>query len=318
MNYSPVKDGKFKKKFQLWGKLIESMEIYHPSMNDALAMEIGRTMDHSIEIFEAIPITGGSINTALQLKTNKGTFFAKYNDHSKYKGMFDLEAKNLGLIGSTRTLHVPQIISSFTYEDLDFLVLEYIESASPHYEFWNDLGFGLAHLHKNQSKTFGLEYNNFIGSLPQENKMTDTWIEFFVERRLNPMLKKAVDSGKADIYLVEKFESLYRKLQDIFPPEPACLLHGDLWSGNVMSNVDGDPVVYDPAVYYGHREMDIAMSRLFGGFEVEFYDAYNEVYPLEQHWEQRVQICNLYPLLVHVNLFVGSYIQSIKNIVNRY
>ncbi len=85
-----------------------------------------------------------------------------------------------------------------------------------------------------------------------------------------------------------------------------------------MSNVDGDPVIFDPAVYYGHREMDIAMSKLFGGFEVEFYDSYNEVFPLEQHWEQRVQICNLYPLLIHVNLFMGAYIQSIKNIVNKY
>ncbi len=299
------------------GKIVH-MEIYHPSMNDILAEEIGRAIDNSIQIHEVIPLAGGSINTAIQLKTNHGSYFAKYNSHDKYKGMFELEAKNLEILNGTRTLHVPQIISVFTYEDLDFLVLEYIQSGSPHYEFWTDLGFGLAHQHKNQSPTFGLQYNNYIGSLPQTNEPSDTWIKFFVEKRLEPMLKMAVDSGKADIFLVEKFESLYRKLGDIFPPEPACLLHGDLWSGNIMSNVDGDPVVYDPAIYYGHREMDIAMSKLFGGFEVEFYDAYNEVYPLEPHWEQRMQICNLYPLLVHVNLFVGSYIQSIKNIVNRY
>ena len=294
------------------------MEIYHPSMNDVLAAEIGRSIDDSIQIQQVVPITGGSINTALQLKTNRGTFFAKYNDHNKYQGMFTLEAENLQMLSATRTLRVPQIISVFTYEDLDFLVLEFIESGSPHYEFWSDLGFGLAHLHKHQSEKFGLHYNNFVGSLPQENETTDNWVDFFIHKRLDPMLKKAVDSGKADVYLVEKFESLYRKMHDIFPPEPACLLHGDLWSGNIMSNVDGDPVIFDPAVYYGHREMDLAMSKLFGGFETEFYDAYNEVYPLEPHWEHRVQICNLYPLLVHVNLFVGSYIQSIKNIVNRY
>jgi fructosamine-3-kinase len=294
------------------------MEIYHPSMNDVLAQEIGKSIDETIQILEILPITGGSINTALQIKTNKGNFFAKYNDHHKYKGMFALEAKNLDLLKTTRTLRIPQTIAVFTYEDLDFLVLENIESGSPHYEFWSDLGFGLAHLHKNHAATFGLSYNNFAGSLPQENSTYNNWIDFFINNRLNPMLKRAVDTGKADIYLVEKFEKLYRKLPDIFPPEPACLLHGDLWSGNIMSNEDGDPVVYDPAVYYGHREMDIAMSKLFGGFEVEFYDAYNEVFPLEQNWEQRVQICNLYPLLIHVNLFLGSYVQSIKNIVNKY
>lgn len=294
------------------------MEIYHPSMNDVLAIEIGKSIDETIVIQEVVPITGGSINTAIQLKTSHGNYFAKYNDHHKYKGMFALEAKNLELLRASRTLHIPQIVSVFTYEDLDFLVLEHVESGSPHYEFWSDLGFGLAHLHKKQSQTFGLEYNNYVGSLSQNNELSDNWIDFFINKRLNPMLKLAVDSGKADVFLIEKFESLYKKLPDIFPPEPASLLHGDLWSGNIMSNVDGDPVVFDPAVYYGHREMDIAMSKLFGGFEVEFYDAYNDVFPLEQHWEQRTQICNLYPLLIHVNLFMGAYIQSIKNIVNRY
>jgi protein-ribulosamine 3-kinase len=294
------------------------MEIYHPSMNDVLAVEIGKYTGETIVIQEVIPITGGSINTALQVKTNHGAYFAKYNNHDKYNGMFALEAKNLELLRSTRTLRIPKVVSTFTYEDLDFLVLENIEAGSPHYEFWTDLGFGLAHQHKQQSPVFGLDYNNFVGSLPQNNQYSDNWIEFFIQKRLEPMLKMAVDSGKADVFLMEKFERLYKKLPDIFPPEPACLLHGDLWSGNIMSNEDGDPVIFDPAVYYGHREMDIAMSKLFGGFEVEFYDAYNEVFPLEPHWEQRVQICNLYPLLIHVNLFMGAYIQSIKNIVNRY
>lgn len=287
-------------------------------MNDVLGSEIGKAIGENIDIIDVVPITGGSINTALKLKTSHGYYFTKYNNHDKYTGMFDLEAKNLEILRNTRTLKIPNVVASFNYEELDFLVLEYIETSSPHYEFWSDLGFGLAHLHKQQSAKFGLDYNNYVGSLPQNNQTSDNWVEFFINNRLNPMLKKAVDSGKADVFLIEKFESLYKKLPDIFPLEPASLLHGDLWSGNIMSNVDGDPIVYDPAVYYGHREMDIAMSKLFGGFEVEFYDAYNEVFPLEQHWEQRVHICNLYPLLIHVNLFMGAYMQSIKNIVNKY
>jgi protein-ribulosamine 3-kinase len=249
------------------------MEIYHESMNDVLAAEIGKKIGETIHINQVIPLTGGSINTALQLITNKGIFFAKYNDHHKFKGMFELEARNLELLATTRTLRTPQIISHFTYEDLDFLVLEYIESGSPHYEFWSDLGFGLAHLHKNKSKKFGLDYDNYVGSLHQSNKETEKWSDFLINQRLNPMLKMAFDAGKADNHMIEKFESLYRKLPEIFPNEEPCLLHGDLWSGNVMSNVDGDPVVYDPAVYYGHREMDIAMSKLFGGFESEFYES---------------------------------------------
>src|SRR5688572_23542761 len=291
------------------------MENYHESMNDVLATEIGKKVDETIQIQKVIPLTGGSINTALQLITNKGTFFAKYNDHNKYKGMFELEARNLDMLAATRTLRTPNIIAHFTYEDLDFLVLEFVEAGSPHYEFWSDLGFGLAHLHKNKGQKFGLDYDNYVGSLHQQNTPTEKWSEFFIHYRLNPMVKKAYDSGKADAHLVEKFESLYRRIPEIFPNEAPSLLHGDLWSGNVMSTVDGDPLVYDPAVYYGHREMDIAMSKLFGGFESEFYEAYNEVYPLEPDWEHRVQICNLYPLLLHVNLFVGSYIQSVKNIV---
>lgn len=292
------------------------MEIYHQSMNDILAEQIGNAMDVRITIQDVTPITGGSINTAILIKTNHGRYFAKYNKHQN--SIFKKEAENLKLLQATRTIQVPQVISEFSYEDLDFLLLEYIESGSPHYEFWRDLGFGLAHLHKNHQESFGLEFDNYIGTIPQTNTATDNWIDFFIHHRIEPLLKLAIDSGKADIYLVEKFESLYKKLPEIFPVERPSLLHGDLWGGNIMSSEDGDPIVYDPATYYGHREMDIAMSRLFGGFESEFYDSYNEIYPLEKNWEQRVAICNLYPLLVHVNLFVGSYIQSIKNIVNRY
>ena len=294
------------------------MEIYHPSMTDVLATEIGKAIGDSVVVNQVIPITGGNINTAIHLKTNKGNFFAKYNDANKYNGMFALENKNLQLLRDTRTLHIPNSVCVFTHEDLEFLVLEHIESGSPHYEFWSDLGFGLAHLHKTHAEQFGLDFNNYVGSLPQSNKKTSNWNDFFIHERLEPMLKLAVDSGKADIMLSEKFEGLYKKLPEIFPVEQPSLLHGDLWSGNIMSNEDGDPVAFDPAVYYGHREMDIAMSKLFGGFEVEFYDAYNEVYPLEQSWETRLQICNLYPLLIHVNLFKGAYLQSIKNIVNRF
>lgn len=294
------------------------MEMDINTLNDVLAVEIGKAIDQHVIIQAISPVAGGSINSAILIKTNHGKYFAKYNNQQRGNGIFKVEASNLKLIQKSRTLKVPEFISEFSNDGIDFLLLEFIESGSPHYEFWRDLGYGLAHLHKNEGNAFGLSYNNYVGTIPQQNTEYNNWSDFFIHNRLEPLLKLAVDSGKADIFLIEKFESLYKKLPEIFPSEPPSLLHGDLWSGNVMSNENGDPVVYDPASYFGHREMDIAMTKLFGGFDLEFYDAYNEVYPLHQNWEHRLQVYNLYPLLVHVNLFVGSYIQSVKNIVNRY
>lgn len=294
--------------------MVSDYQLLHNAIQD----ELRKKKDPSIQVSELVRMGGGSINTALTIKTNQGNFFVKFNDAVAYPDLFTLEARNLELLRSTRSLHIPQVISVFEFEGTSLLMMEMIEAGTPHYDFWRDFGTGLARIHKHTNQSFGLDYDNYIGSLKQINTPKNNWIEFFIECRLNPMLRLAIDSGKADQQLVKKFESLYLRLDEIFPQEAPALLHGDLWSGNCMADMDGDPVIYDPAVYYGHREMDLAMSKLFGGFEEEFYEAYNEEYPLEKHWQQRIAICNLYPLLVHVNLFVGSYIQSVKNIVNRF
>jgi fructosamine-3-kinase len=118
--------------------------------------------------------------------------------------------------------------------------------------------------------------------------------------------------------MTEQFERFFIRLPDIFPEEPASLVHGDLWSGNYMTGAGGQAVIIDPAVYYGHREMDIGMSRLFGGFAAGFYESYNHEYPLASGWLERVELCNLYPLMVHVNLFGGSYVNSVKNILRQF
>lgn len=287
-------------------------------LQNAIQEELKKKIDPSIQVNELIRLGGGSINTSLSIKTNQGNFFVKFNDAAAYPDLFTVEAKNLELLRSTRALHVPQVISVFEHEGTSMLMMKMIETGTPHYDFWRDFGVGLARIHKHTQSSFGLDYDNYIGSLKQINRSKYNWIEFFIECRLNPMLKLAVDNGKADEQLVKKFEALYLRLDEIFPQEAPALLHGDLWSGNCMADMEGDPVIYDPAVYYGHREMDLAMSSLFGGFEEEFYEAYNEEFPLEKHWQQRLPICNLYPLLVHVNLFVGSYIQSVRNIVSRF
>lgn len=268
--------------------------------------------------FEWNKLGGGSINSSYIIRSSHGTFFTKCNNNNTYPELFETEKKNLDLLATTKTLAIPQVIGVAKGDDQSCLVLEYIETGAPHYDFWQEFGHGLAQLHQHTNSHFGLDYDNYIGSLKQSNNQHADWATFFIKERLEPMLQMAFDSGKADEVIVKKFHSLFNQIEDIFPKEKPSLLHGDLWSGNFMSNMDGSPVIFDPATYYGHREMDIAMSSLFGGFDPEFYETYNESFPLEKGWQQRLSICNLYPLLVHVNLFVGSYIQSVRNIVNSF
>lgn len=261
---------------------------------------------------------GGSINTAAIIRTSEGNFFAKWNSVQGRKGMFKAEEDGLKRLEATNAIRIPKPIGSFEDAENCYLVMEYLESGDFGFDFWEEFGSSVARIHKQTQASFGLERDNFIGSLPQANTFSDTWGEFFIKNRLEPQLKRAIDSGKADGTLASKFENLYRKLDDIFPQEEPALLHGDLWGGNFMCTIDGEPAIYDPAVYYGHREMDLAMSRLFGGFDSTFYEAYHEEFPLAPDFDKRIDICNLYPLLVHVNLFPGSYIQSVKHIVARF
>jgi fructosamine-3-kinase len=157
-----------------------------------------------------------------------------------------------------------------------------------------------------------------MGSLPQSNEESDSWSSFFIKRRLQPQVQPAQNAGLLDSKSVKAFELLYKNLQDLLPEQEPALLHGDLWSGNLITNSDGGPCLIDPAVYYGNREVDLAMTRLFGGFSQEFYDAYHEAFPLPPNDFDRVDLYNLYPLLVHLNLFGSSYLPGIKATLRRF
>ena len=143
-------------------------------------------------------------------------------------------------------------------------------------------------------------------------------MEFFIEGRLEKQIALAKNSGAIDSATVQQFNRLYNKLPEIIPEEKPSLIHGDLWNGNFMTGADGKAWLIDPAVYYGHREMDLAMTKLFGGFSTDFYESYNETFPLQKGFNNRVDIHNLYPLLVHVNLFGGGYLHEVKNILSRF
>lgn len=293
--------------------LMKDQNILEP-INQLLRNHLG----NSLEIISVDEKGGGSINSAAVFRTSEGSFFAKWNTIQGRKGMFGAEKKGLQLLGAANEIRIPKPIDFVETDTHCYLVMEHMEATDFDFDFWEVFGSRLAKLHKHTGEKFGLDHNNFIGSLPQVNTQKNTWAEFFIENRIQPQLKLAIDSGKADAQLVQKFENLYTKLDEIFPQEKPSLLHGDLWGGNFMCTLDGDPAIYDPAVYYGHREMDLAMSRLFGGFDPEFYETYNEEFPLAPGFDKRLDLCNLYPLLVHVNLFPGSYIQSVKHIVSRF
>lgn len=281
---------------------------------DALVKKIG--IDTEIE--SVLAENGGDINNAFQLKTSNGDYFVKYNSAEKYPEMFNREADALRLIKQFGDIETPNVIATGEYKNKTYLLLNHITSGNRNNNFWTLFGNYLANLHKNTAPEFGLNYNNYIGSLKQSNSQKSTWTQFFIEERLLPQIKLARDNGLAKKELSNNFERFFLQIESIFPTEKPALLHGDLWSGNFLCNKNSNPVLIDPAIYYGHREMDIAMSKLFGGFSSIFYESYNETSPLEKGWQQRIDFCNLYPLLVHLNLFGQGYLSSLLPILKPF
>jgi len=261
---------------------------------------------------------GGCINQGGKLKTTIGSFFLKWNDDKKFPGMFEAESKGLQLLHRQNAIRIPKVIGHGKHEGYQFLLLEFIEQKSRSKNFWEQCGQNLASLHQRSADLFGLDHANYIGSLRQFNNTNSNWINFFIEQRLEVQVNLAVNNGVAPAEWTKKFEALYAKLPSVITVEKPALVHGDLWSGNLITDDKGEPCLIDPAVYFGNREADLAMTRLFGGFSEEFYSAYEQSFPLPQGSEKRVDLYNLYPLLVHVNLFGGSYVHSVEGILRAF
>lgn len=279
---------------------------------------IQKSIGSSPEIQKSSIVGGGDINQSVKIITTKGDYFLKWNKAGLYPGMFEKEAKGLNLLRNAGELKIPEVIGYDEDEDYTVLVLEYIKSSGKASGFWEDFSNSLSRLHNHNSDHFGLDHDNYIGSIPQSNKPHSDWKSFFIEERLERQIALALDNNRIDHSTIKNFRSMYRHLDDFFPVEKPSLLHGDLWSGNYMVSAEGKACIIDPAVYYGHRLMDLGMSKLFGGFSHKFYEAYNESHPLEKNWREAVEICNLYPLIVHVNLFGGGYLNSVKSVLTRF
>lgn len=261
---------------------------------------------------------GGCINQGGKLETSRGIFFLKWNDAKKYPDMFKAEAHGLNMLASPNVIDIPEVILTGDSEGSQFLVLEFIEEKSKSQRYWENLGSQLATLHKRSDDFFGLERDNYIGSLKQINAQEKNWIKFFIEHRLQHQLKLAIDHQRLNVSIAKQFDVLFGKLPHLLPNEKPALIHGDLWSGNLITNEKGEPCLIDPAVYFGNREMEIAFTRLFGGFSHRFYESYNEAFPLEASYLKRTDIFNLYPLLVHVNLFGGGYATQVVSILDQF
>lgn len=262
--------------------------------------------------------SGGCINNAVKLSTSEGVYFLKWNGDIP-DDMFQKEGDGLKLLADCNAIKIPELLGYGKFEGKYFLLLEYIESDRPSQNYWEDFGSQLAKMHlENTIENYGLSYDNYIGKLPQANDPLVDWVEFFIQNRLEPQLKLAIYNGLVSADFVTRYREFYQLLPELLPVDQPALLHGDMWSGNVMVGSHGKACLIDPAVYYGHREIELAFTRMFGGFDRSFYDAYQESYPLEPGFEERVGIYNIYPHMVHVNLFGTSYLNGVESILRHY
>ncbi|MDG1330824.1 MAG: fructosamine kinase family protein [Crocinitomicaceae bacterium] len=264
-------------------------------------------------IDQGLPVHGGDNNQVYKLLTSEGTFLIKINQSSSPE-LFEKEAKGLELLTKNAAFRIPTILAVDSFLDGQFILLEYISSGEKTPGYWKEFGEQLASMHQNTHDYFGLDHNNYIGSLNQPNEFHKKWSSFYFHERILKQLE-LLDAKQQLSFNPQQLNALNERIELLFSDQPSSLLHGDLWSGNCMSDERNKPVLIDPAVYYGHREMDLAMTLLFGGFDELFYEAYNQLFPLEKNWRDRLEMCQLYPLLVHANLFGGHYTNSCKNII---
>tara|TARA_R110002050_G_scaffold57423_5_gene129290 strand:- start:212031 stop:212936 length:906 start_codon:yes stop_codon:yes gene_type:complete len=284
---------------------------------DNIVQQIELTTGNIFKNYRLNPIGGGSINDAYQLQSDQQSYFIKLN-RPHLSAMFEAEALGLAELRSLNCVRIPEVICHGQTTTHSYIVLEYIQLSSLRGQANKLLGTQLAALHRHTQPYYGWHTNNTIGSTPQHNDREHNWLSFWQRHRLGQQLKFASKNGFG-IRLQDKGELLLANLHlffDTYTPIPA-LLHGDLWAGNAGADPQGNPVIFDPACYYGDRESDIAMTELFGGFSADFFASYQAEYPLDSGYKARKTLYNLYHILNHVNLFGGGYVSQAEGMLGQ-
>jgi fructosamine-3-kinase len=283
---------------------------------DALRPHVGA-------VRRAAPVGGGCIANATRLDAEQGRFFLKWSGGEAGR-TFEAEAAGLrALRAADSPLRVPDVLAAETADPSrpGFLLMEWVESGSPGDGFWTDFGRALARLHRHTSADgrYGFERANFIGRLPQRNDWRERWPDFFRSQRLAPQFERARTSGRWNAAWDDPADRLLARLDDLLPADPpASVLHGDLWSGNFLAASDGRAALIDPATYFGHRETDLALAELFGGFDGRFFEAYRAAWPPEPGYPTRREVYNLYHLVNHLNHFGEGYAGGVERTLRRF
>ena len=285
-------------------------------LNSALLQHITELTRIDLSQARIQALAGGDINAAYRLSTPQLQWFIKIN-RAQLVDMFSAEAQGLQELAAQSCIRVPQVLVHGQFGSQAFLVLEYIELQALRGGSASRMGQQLARLHQIPQPYFGWHRDNTIGSTLQSNQRYSDWVGFWQQQRLGKQLQIAADNGYRG-----QLQTLGERLLTAVPvffsdyqPQPS-LLHGDLWGGNAAADVNGQPVIYDPACYYGDRETDLAMTELFGGFNADFYAAYNADYPLDSGYKSRKNLYNLYHILNHLNLFGSSYLCQAKRMID--
>lgn len=281
-----------------------------------IASKIAAVTGRDLTRFQSRPVGGGCINNATILSAGKLSYFVKHNASARLD-MFIAEAEGLCALAATETVRVPTPICWGIAGDAAFLVLEYLALAGAGPAAQSELGQQLARMHRTVGAQYGWHRDNTIGATLQRNTGGQNWIDFFRDQRLGFQLELAGEGGYSRLRARgERLLSALEKFFEHYVPAPS-LLHGDLWGGNVGQTGNGAPVVYDPAVYFGDRETDMAMTELFGGFSESFYRSYEDAWPLDTGYKMRRTLYNLYHVLNHLNLFGGGYLAQVEQMIDR-
>lgn len=263
------------------------------------------------KILKITNLSGGDTSEVYKITCSKKSYVVKtYSSDT----LVQSEVDGLALISKSGSFRTPKVLAEGAYESNSYLVLEYIEQGSKDTAYWVKFWKSLAQLHTTTQDAFGYHQDNYIGPLRQRNLMTSQWSDFYITQRLQPQFIMAEAKG----YSFNDKDKIYTWIDDNIIAEVPCLIHGDLWAGNLLATSNGSPCLIDPAVCYASREMDIAMMKLFGGFDFSLFKTYQDICPLSTDWERRVPLYQLYYILVHVNIFGKGYYNQALNIIKGY